>query len=123
MKTQAHKFLTDQGCYVHTHMDGVGSYDEFDLYEGDSHDIILQRGKLVDQVLIDWDQVRFFENGGQNKTQAVVALMRRPKGVTREEVLVLTKWPSISMQALAKSAGVIGFRVGDKQRPFTYHCK
>jgi len=73
MKT-AHDFLTDQGCYVHTHFDadfddgdpengpGTSGHDEYDLYEGDSHDIILQRGRLVDQVLIDWAQVRFFEN-------------------------------------------------------------
>ena len=74
METQAHNFLTDQGCYVHSHIDadfddgdaengpGSGGHDEYDRYEGDSHDIILQHGLWVDTALIDWDQVRFFES-------------------------------------------------------------
>jgi len=79
MKTQAHKFLTDQGAYVHTHIDadfddgdpengpGTGGYDAYDLYEGDSHDLIFQHGKLVDMILIDWAEFRFFDGllGGE----------------------------------------------------------
>lgn len=69
----AHEFLTDQGCYIHTHVDadfddgdpenGPGSFghDEYDLYEGDSHDIVLRRGLLVDMILIDWNDYRFWE--------------------------------------------------------------
>jgi hypothetical protein len=71
--SSAHDFLTDQGAYVHTHVDadfddgdpengpGTGGHDQYDLYEGDSHDLILQRGLLVDSMLIDWNEVRFFE--------------------------------------------------------------
>ena len=33
------------------------------------------------------------KTNGKSKTQAVVALMRRPKGVTRQEALDLTQWP------------------------------
>lgn len=55
----AHAFLTDQGCYVHTHIDadfddgdaengpGDTGNPPYDLYEGDSHDLILERGLLV----------------------------------------------------------------------------
>lgn len=71
--SDAHTFLTDQGAYVHDHVEadfddgdpenGPGSYghEAFDCYEGDSHDIIIQRGLIVDTVLIDWNEVRFFE--------------------------------------------------------------
>jgi hypothetical protein len=58
---------------------------------------------------------------GKNKTQAVAALMRRPKGMTREEVLALTQWPSVSLQAVAKAAGV-KLRVDNKERPYRYHA-
>jgi hypothetical protein len=58
---------------------------------------------------------------GKNKTQAVAALMRRSKGVTREEVLALTQWPSVSLQAVAKAAGV-KLRVDNKERPYRYHA-
>ena len=46
------------------------------------------------------------KTNGKSKTQAVVALMRRPKGVTRKEVLALTEWSAVSMQQLATNAGV-----------------
>jgi hypothetical protein len=46
------------------------------------------------------------KTNGKNKTQAVVALMRRPKGVTRKEVVALTEWSAVSMQQVAKAAGV-----------------
>jgi hypothetical protein len=58
---------------------------------------------------------------GKNKTQAVAALMRRPKGMTREEVLALTQWPSVSLQAVANAAGV-KLRVDNKERPYRYHA-
>ncbi len=68
-----HELLTDEGCYVHEHVDadfddgdpengpGYGGHDEYDVYHGDSHCLIFQRGQLVDTVAIDWDEVRFFE--------------------------------------------------------------
>jgi hypothetical protein len=55
----AHDFLTDQGSYIHTHVDadlGAGGYDEYDLYQGDTHNLIFQHGKWVDTV-----PFRFFE--------------------------------------------------------------
>jgi hypothetical protein len=59
---------------------------------------------------------------GSNKTQQVLALMRRAKGVTREEVLKLTGWKAVSMQQLAKSTGVT-LKVDDSERPFHYMAK
>jgi hypothetical protein len=59
---------------------------------------------------------------GDNKTQKVIALMRRPSGVTRDQVVKLTGWKAVSMQALAANAGVT-LKVDNKERPFTYHCK
>jgi hypothetical protein len=61
-RPQAHDFLVDQGAYVHSHIDADRDHDKFDLYEGDSHDLIFQRGRWVDTELIDWDQVRAFES-------------------------------------------------------------
>jgi transposase len=43
-----------------------------DLYEGDSHDVILQRGLLVDLVQINWDEVRFFESFSDGESILVV---------------------------------------------------
>jgi hypothetical protein len=72
-KMTAHEFLTNEGNYTHTHVDADfddgdpengpngGGCDEYDLYQGDSHDIILQYGILVDQILINWDEYRYFE--------------------------------------------------------------
>jgi hypothetical protein len=71
-----HELLTDQGAYIHSHIEadfddgdpenGPGSYghDAYDLYEGDSHDIIVQRGLIVDMQLINWDEYRFFDREG-----------------------------------------------------------
>jgi hypothetical protein len=79
MTKTAHDFLTEDVAYIHTHIPadfddgdpengpGTDGYDEFDLYEGDSHDIIMQRGKIVDMVLINWDEYRFFEQMGMTQ--------------------------------------------------------
>lgn len=68
-----HDLLTDQGAYIHTHIEadfddgdpengpGIYGHDAFDLYEGDSHDIIVQNGLIVDQQLIDWEWFDFME--------------------------------------------------------------
>lgn len=68
-----HELLTDQGAYIHTHIEadfddgdaenGPGPYGHgpFDLYEGDSHDIIVENGLIVNMIAIDWDLARFFE--------------------------------------------------------------
>ena len=43
---------------------------------------------------------------GENKTAKVVAMLKRPSGVTREEVLTVTGWKAVSMQQVATNAGV-----------------
>lgn len=55
----------------------------------------------------------------RNLTQAVVALMRRAKGCTREEVLALTKWKAVSMAQVSASSGG-KLRIDDSTRPFRY---
>jgi hypothetical protein len=73
LPSTAHDFLTDEGAYVHSHVEADcddgdvengpngGGAPAFDLYEGESHDIIMQDGLIVDMGLIDWDSVRFYE--------------------------------------------------------------
>jgi hypothetical protein len=55
-----------------------------------------------------------------SKTAKVLALRRRPTGCTRERPTA-TEWPSISMQAVAKVAGV-KLRVDKKERPYRYRA-
>jgi hypothetical protein len=65
--TFAHCMLTDQGCFVHTHAEadfddgdpengpGTVGYPAFDVYEGDSHDLVIdQTGLIVHAEPIDW---------------------------------------------------------------------
>lgn len=74
----AHEMLTSDGAFIHTHMEadfddgdaengpGYGGHDAYDLYEGESHDIVIDRSGLIVHVgLINWDEVRFFE--GQDR--------------------------------------------------------
>lgn len=53
------------------------------------------------------------------KSELIAALIRRTNGCTREEVLKLTGWASVSMQAQAKAAG-IKLRIDKATRPFRY---
>jgi hypothetical protein len=55
----------------------------------------------------------------KSKTAVVLAMLKRPNGVTRQQVLSMVEWPSISMQAVAKAAGV-KLRVDESKRPFVY---
>ena len=55
----------------------------------------------------------------EGKTSKVIALMKRAKGVTREEVLKVTGWKAVSMQQLAKSSGV-KLKVDESERPYRY---
>ena len=55
-----------------------------------------------------------------SKTAKVLALRRRRTGCTCER-LTATEWPSISMQAVAKAAGV-KLRVDKKERPYRYRA-
>ena len=43
---------------------------------------------------------------GKSKTAKVIALLQRPNGVTREQVLSMIDWQAISFQQVAKAAGV-----------------
>lgn len=54
---------------------------------------------------------------GDSKTAKVVAMLKNG-GCTREQVLKLTGWKAVSMQQLAKNAGV-KLKVSE-ERPFTY---
>lgn len=52
-------------------------------------------------------------NGGKKsngvrgaKTEGVLNLLKRKTGCTREDILGLTGWPSVSVQAMAKAAGL-----------------
>jgi hypothetical protein len=56
---------------------------------------------------------------GDGKSAKVVEMMRKNGGVTREQVLRATGWKAVSMQALAKAAGV-KLKVNEKERPFRY---
>ena len=60
-------------------------------------------------------------NGSTGKSAKVIALMKRPNGVTRAEVLAVTGWKAVSMQQLATSAGV-RLKVDDKERPYRYRA-
>lgn len=69
----AHELLTDEGACTHFHVEadfddgdvengpGTWGHDECDVYESDSHVIVLRRGLLLDVELIDWDHVRWCE--------------------------------------------------------------
>jgi hypothetical protein len=65
---------------------------------------------------------RAVPNGG--KSAKVIALLQRPQGVTRKQILQVTGWKAVSVQALAKSAGVklkIDKKV--KGQPLTYRVQ
>jgi len=55
---------------------------------------------------------------GNERKAALAALLKQ--GCTREEVLKLTGWPSVSMQQIARSLGV-GLRIDKSMRPFRYY--
>lgn len=70
----AHRMLTEEGSYTHEHVEadfddgdpengpGCWGYPAYDVYHGDSHDIVIDHtGLIVDMVLIDWDLCRWFE--------------------------------------------------------------
>lgn len=70
----AHALLTDEGAFTYQRIEGDfddgdpengpsgNGHDDYDLYEGDSHDLIITRdGKIVHLSEINWDEYRFFE--------------------------------------------------------------
>lgn len=44
--------------------------------------------------------------GGPSKAQLAADLLRRPEGATTKDILELTKWPAVSVPAIARSAGL-----------------
>jgi Protein of unknown function (DUF3489) len=57
-----------------------------------------------------------------NKTERIMALLKREQGCTRAEVLKATGWPSISMPATAKAAGLKLKREKAKGQPTRYYA-
>jgi len=41
-----------------------------------------------------------------SKTEKIATLLKRPTGCTRAEILKLTGWPTVSVQAVAKACGL-----------------
>jgi hypothetical protein len=57
----------------------------------------------------------------QNKLAKIVALLKRPGGCTRDDVLKATGWMAVSMQQQARAAG-IKLKVDDSQLPYRYRA-
>ncbi|MFY9958642.1 hypothetical protein [Bradyrhizobium sp.] len=58
-------------------------------------------------------------NGHGSKTAKAVALMRRPKGATREEILKVLGWRAVSPAQLVRGGKV---KIDDSVRPFRYRA-
>lgn len=58
----------------------------------------------------------------KGKALEVVGMMRKPGGVTREEVLVAIGWTAISMQQQAAAAGV-ELTIDKSRKPYRYSVK
>ncbi len=56
---------------------------------------------------------------GDSKTAKVVALLKHAGGATRAQILKATGWKAVSVQQLAKSAG-LKLKVDESERPFKY---
>ena len=55
----------------------------------------------------------------QNKSARIAAMLRRPSGCTRDDVLKATGWMAVSMQQQARAAG-IKLKINKEQRPYRY---
>ena len=53
----------------------------------------------------------------ETKAAKVIALLRRPSGCTREQVLEATRWKAVSMQQQAAAAG-LKLKIDDSERPY-----
>ena len=56
-----------------------------------------------------------------NKSAKVVAMLKRPNGVTRDQVLKATGWKAISMQQVARNVD-LKLKVDESKRPFVYRA-
>ena len=54
------------------------------------------------------------------KTLKIARLLQRKNGVTRAEILEYTGWPSVSVQAMAKAAGLKLSKSKEKGSPTSY---
>ena len=54
------------------------------------------------------------------KTLEIARLLQRKNGVTRAEILEYTGWPSVSVQAMAKAAGLKLTKSKEKGSPTSY---
>ena len=54
------------------------------------------------------------------KTLEIARLLQRKNGVTRAEILEYTGWPSVSVQAMAKAAGLKLSKSKEKGSPTSY---
>jgi hypothetical protein len=57
------------------------------------------------------------KTNGKNKTQIVVALMRRAKGANRTEILAATGWKAVNPAAVAAPVKV---RIDRSEFPYRY---
>jgi hypothetical protein len=57
---------------------------------------------------------------GKNLTAQVHALMRRPKGATRAEILKLTGWKAVNVNQIAGDQP--GYKINKSERLFRYRC-
>ena len=58
----------------------------------------------------------------EGKNAELVALLTRKGGCTRDEILRVTGWVSVSVQAVAKKLGLV-LTVDESSKPFKYHGK
>jgi hypothetical protein len=58
----------------------------------------------------------------ESKAAKVVALLRRPSGCTREQVLEVTGWKAVSMQQQAAAAG-LKLKIDDSEKPYRYRAE
>jgi hypothetical protein len=56
-----------------------------------------------------------------SKSARIAAMLKRPSGCTREQVLALTGWKAVSMQQMAASAG-IKLKIDTSKLPYVYRA-
>jgi hypothetical protein len=62
------------------------------------------------------------KTNGKSKKSQVAAMLQRASGCTRKQVLEVTGWKAVSMQAQAKAAGVRLKMQKVEGKPIVYRC-